>query len=150
MPDIIRGAETVYEYPMVDRDPLGRWSFERVTLFGDAAHPMYPIGSNGASQAIIDGRILALKLATIDDPVAALEAYEAERRPPTNRIVLANRGNDPDQVMQLAEERAPGGFDDLDAVIHPDEFREIAQQYKMVAGFDKDELSQRPSFDPPV
>ena len=72
------------------------------------------------------------------------------RRPPTNRIVLANRGNDPDQVMQLAEERAPGGFDDLDAVIHPDEFREIAQQYKMVAGFDKDELSQRPSFDPPV
>ena len=150
VPDIIRGAETVYEYPMVDRDPLGRWSFERVTLLGDAAHPMYPIGSNGASQAIIDGRILALKLATIDDPVAALEAYEAERRPPTNRIVLANRGNGPDQVMQLAEERAPGGFDDLDAVIHPDELREIAQQYKMVAGFDKDELNQRPSFDPPV
>jgi len=150
VPDIIRGAETVYEYPMVDRDPLGRWSFERVTLLGDAAHPMYPIGSNGASQAIIDGRILALKLATIDDPVAALEAYEAERRPPTNRIVLANRGDDPDQVMQLAEECAPGGFDDLDTVIHPDEFREIAQQYKMVAGFDKDEQSQRPSFDPPV
>jgi len=150
VPDIIRGAETVYEYPMVDRDLLDRWSFERVTLLGDAAHPMYPIGSNGASQAIIDGRILALKLATIDDPVAALEAYEAERRPPTNRIVLANRGDDPDQVMQLAEECAPGGFDDLDTVIHPDEFREIAQQYKMVAGFDKDEQSQRPSFDPPV
>lgn len=150
VPDIIRGAETVYEYPMVDRDPLDRWSFERVTLLGDAAHPMYPIGSNGASQAIIDGRILALKLATIDDPVAALDAYEAERRPPTNRIVLANRGNGPDQVMQLAEERAPGGFDDLDAVIRPDELREITQQYKMVAGFDKDELNQRPSYDPPL
>ena len=150
VPDIIRGAETVYEYPMVDRDPLDRWSFERVTLLGDAAHPMYPIRSNGASQAIIDGRILALKLAIIDDPVAALEAYEVERRPLTNRIVLANRGNGPDQVMQLAEERAPGGFDDLYAVIHPDEHRDIAQQYKMVAGFDKDELNQRPSFGPPV
>lgn len=150
VPDIIRGAETVYEYPMVDRDPLDRWSFERVTLLGDAAHPMYPIGSNGASQAIIDGRILALKLATVDNPVAALNAYEVERRPPTNRIVLANRGNGPDQVMQLAEERAPNGFDDLDAVIRPDELREIARQYKMVAGFDKDELNQRPSYDPPV
>jgi len=150
VPDIIRGAETVYEYPMVDRDPLDRWSFERVTLLGDAAHPMYPIGFNGASQAIIDGRILALKLATVDDPVAALDAYEAERRPPTNRIVLANRGNGPDQVMQLAEERAPDGFDDLNAVIRPDELREIARQYKMVAGFDKDELNQRPSYDPPI
>ncbi|MEC7649673.1 MAG: flavin-dependent oxidoreductase, partial [Pseudomonadota bacterium] len=115
VPDVIRGATTVYEFPMVDRDPLDRWSFGRVTLLGDAAHPMYPIGSNGASQAIIDGRMIALHLATHDDPEAALQAYEAERRPPTNKIVLANRGNGPDQVMQLAEERAPDGFDDLHA-----------------------------------
>ena len=106
VPDIIRGATTVYEFPMVDRDPIEQWSFGRVTLLGDAAHPMYPIGSNGASQAIIDGRVLALHLATLDDPEAALRAYEVDRRPPTSRIVLANRGNGPDQVMQLAEERA--------------------------------------------
>jgi len=149
VPDIIRGAETVYEYPMVDRDPLARWSFGRVTLLGDAAHPMYPIGSNGASQAIIDGRVLASLLATRDDPLAALRDYDAARRPPTSRIVLANRGNGPDQVMQLAEERAPDGFDDLDAVIRPDELQEIAQRYKMIAGFDKDELNERASLDPP-
>ena len=150
VPDIIRGATTVYEFPMVDRDPLDRWSFGCVTLLGDAAHPMYPIGSNGASQAIIDGRVIALHLATHDDPEAALQAYEAERRPPTNKIVLANRGNGPDKVMQLAEERAPDGFDDLHAVIRPDELAAIAEQYKMVAGFDKDALNERVSLDPPV
>ena len=150
VPDIICGATTVYEFPMVDRDPLERWSFGRVTLLGDAAHPMYPIGSNGASQAIIDGRVIALHLATHDDPEAALAAYEAERRPPTNKIVLANRGNGPDQVMQLAEERAPDGFDDLHAVIRLDELAAIAEQYKMVAGFDKDALNERVSLDPPV
>ena len=150
VPDIIRGARTVYEYPMVDRDPLDRWTFGRVTLLGDAAHPMYPIGSNGASQAIIDGRFLALKLATIDDVGEALAAYEAERRPATNRIVLANRGNGPDQVMQLAEERAPDGFDDLHAVISPEELEATASQYKMIAGFDKDALNERDTYDPPA
>ena len=150
VPDVIRGATTVYEFPMVDRDPLDRWSFGRVTLLGDAAHPMYPIGSNGASQAIIDGRMIALHLATHDDPEAALQAYEAERRPPTNKIVLANRGNGPDQVMQLAEECAPDGLDDLHAVIRPDELAAIAEQYEMVAGFDQDALNERVSLDPPV
>ncbi len=150
IPDIIRGATTVYEFPMVDRDPIEQWSFGRVTLLGDAAHPMYPIGSNGASQAIIDGRVLALHLATLDDPEAALRAYEVDRRRPTSRIVLANRGNGPDQVMQLAEERAPDGFDDLDEVVAPEELAAIAEQYKMVAGFDKEELNGRASLDPPV
>lgn len=150
VPDIINGAETVYEFPMVDRDPLEQWSFGRVTLLGDAAHPMYPIGSNGASQAIIDGRVLALHLATQADPETALKAYESERRPPTNKIVLANRGNGPDQVMQLAEERAPDGFDDLHAIIAPGELAAIAEQYKMVAGFDKNELNERASLNPPV
>ena len=80
VPDIIRGATTVYEFPMVDRDPLDRWSFGRVTLLADVAHPMYPIGSIAASQAIIDGRVIAIHLATNDDPEAALQAYEAGRR----------------------------------------------------------------------
>jgi 2-polyprenyl-6-methoxyphenol hydroxylase-like FAD-dependent oxidoreductase len=94
-PSLIRGAAAVYEYPMVDRDPVERWSFGRVTLLGDAAHPMYPIGSNGASQAILDARVLAHRLATSGDPVEALAAYDAERRPGTARIVLANRAKRP-------------------------------------------------------
>ena len=150
MPDIIRGATTVYEFPIVDHDPIEQWSFGRVKMLGDTAHPMHPIGSNGASQAIIDGRVLALRFATLDDPEAALRAYEEDRRPPTSRIVFANRGNGPDQAMQLAEERAPDVFDGLDEVLAPEELAAIAEQYEMVAGFDKSELSGRASLVPPV
>lgn len=148
VPAIIRGAERIYEYPMVDRDPVPQWSFGRVTLLGDAAHAMYPIGSNGASQAIIDGRVLALELSRTDDWPAALAAYDAERRPPTSAIVLANRGNGPEQVMQLVEERAPDGFGDVHDVISADELAETAKRYKMTAGFDVETLNGRPSLDP--
>ncbi|WP_416899531.1 MAG: flavin-dependent oxidoreductase [Minwuia sp.] len=148
VPDIIRGANEIYEYPMVDRDPVGRWSFDRVTLMGDAAHAMYPIGSNGASQAILDARVLAMHLARDADPVAALAAYDAERRPPTSAIVLANRGNGPEQGMQMVEERAPDGFRDIHDVMDPAELADIAARYKTTAGFDVDTLNGRPSFDP--
>ena len=103
---------------MVDRDPIPRWSFGRVTLLGDAAHPMYPIGSNGASQSILDARSVAQALADNPDSVeAGFAAYEHERLPPTAAIVHANRGNGPEQVMQLAHERAPDGFTDIDSVV---------------------------------
>jgi len=146
VPAVIKAADHVFEYPMVDRDPLPHWTFGRVTLLGDAAHPMFPIGSNGASQAIIDARTLAFELATGADVEAALVRYEAARRPPTAQIVLANRGNGPEQVMQIAEERAPGGFDAIEAVISRAELEEIAARYKRMAGFDKDVLNQRPSL----
>ena len=100
VPGLIRAAERCYEYPMVDRDPLERWTFGPVTLLGDAAHPMYPIGSNGASQAILDARVLAREIRAYGATEAALRAYEAERRPATASIVLANRSNGPEQVMQ--------------------------------------------------
>ena len=100
---------------MVDRDPLPWWTHGRVTLLGDAAHPMYPIGSNGASQAILDARWLALQLATQPDVEAALAAYEAARRPATAAIVEANRGDGPDRVMDIVHARAPDGFTDLDS-----------------------------------
>ena len=96
IPTLINSAEQVFEYPMVDRDPLPAWSFGVVTLLGDAAHPMYPIGSNGASQAILDARVLTRELLTHGVTPAALQAYEAERREATARIVLANRGNGPE------------------------------------------------------
>ncbi len=95
-------------------------------------------------------RPLALHLATLDDPEAALRAYQADRRTPTNRIVLANRFNGPDHAMQLTEERAPDVFDDLDEVLAPEELVAIAKQYEMVAGFDENELSGRASIDPHV
>jgi 2-polyprenyl-6-methoxyphenol hydroxylase-like FAD-dependent oxidoreductase len=143
VPGLIAGAEEVYEYPLVDRDPLPHWSIGRVTLLGDAAHPMYPIGSNGASQAILDARALTDALAMAEgDAVAALQRYEAARLGPTSAIVLANRQNGPEQVMQIVEERAPDGFTDLDAVISQQELEEISIRYKQLAGFDRDRLNQ--------
>ncbi len=147
VPGLIRSASAIYEFPMVDRDPVARWSFDRVTLIGDAAHAMYPIGSNGASQAIIDARVLAHRLATQPDPVAALRAYEEERLPATSRIVLANRANGPERVMQHVEERAPKGYAKLDDIISRSELEAVAKDYKLIAGFDKDVLNNRPSLD---
>lgn len=141
--DLIADAPSCYEFPMVDRDPVDRWSFERITLLGDAAHPMYPIGSNGASQAVLDAACLTRCLTAAGaDVVSGLRAYEAERLPATAAIVRANRGNGPEQVMQLAHERAPDGFADVDEVIPLAEREAIAAQYKQVAGFAKDVLAQ--------
>ncbi|GAA4054881.1 flavin-dependent oxidoreductase [Nonomuraea soli] len=145
VPALIAGAEKAYEYPMVDRDPLPRWTFGlgegKVTLLGDAAHAMYPIGSNGASQAIIDARVLAHALARDD-----LDFYEAERRPATTALQLSNRKMGPEVVMKLAHERAPHGFDDVEQVIPYEERAEIAASYKRTAGFDPASLNARPSW----
>ncbi|MGJ6964378.1 flavin-dependent oxidoreductase [Streptosporangium sp. G11] len=141
VPRIIAGAETAYEYPMVDRDPLPHWTEGNVTLLGDAAHAMYPIGSNGASQAIIDARVLAHSLAHGD-----LAAYEAVRRPATTALQLSNRQMGPEVVMRLAHERAPGGFDDIEQVIPYAERAEIAASYKRTAGFDPASLNGSPSW----
>jgi 2-polyprenyl-6-methoxyphenol hydroxylase-like FAD-dependent oxidoreductase len=147
-PRVIRAAAHVFEYPMVDRDPIDRWTFGRITLLGDAAHAMYPIGSNGASQAILDARTLAYRLATEPSVEAALAAYEAERRPATTRLVLANRGEGPERVMQLAEDRAPEGFAHVTDVIPQAELESVAAGYKQIAGFDRDALNERPTLTP--
>lgn len=146
VPALIRGADHVFEFPMVDRDPLARWTHDRVTLLGDAAHPMYPIGSNGSSQAILDARVLAWRLATEPDPLRALELYDEERRPATGAIVLANRRNGPEKVLQMAEERAPGGFADVHDVLSAEELAGSAQEYKRIAGFDVERLNARASY----
>jgi 2-polyprenyl-6-methoxyphenol hydroxylase-like FAD-dependent oxidoreductase len=135
VPALIRAAPAVYEFPMVDRDPLPGWTHGRVTLLGDAAHPMYPIGSNGASQAILDARALANALADEKDAGAALARYETERRPPTAKIVLSNREHGPECVLDFAEERAPDGFARVEDVFAPGELEGIAARYKQVAGF---------------
>ncbi len=143
VPAIIRDTAGCLEYPMVDRDPVEQWTFGRVTLAGDAAHAMYPIGSNGASQAILDARVLAREIQTHGECPTALRAYEAERRPATTRIVMANRGNGPEQVMQLVHERAPNGFGRIEDVLTQQELEDTASNYKRIAGFDKDALNAR-------
>ena len=143
VPGVIKAAGQCFEYPMVDRDPLNQWSFGRVTLLGDAAHPMYPIGSNGASQAILDARVLAREIRRLGPTPKALLAYEAERRPATAKIVMANRGNGPEQVMQLVEQRAPDGFARIEDVMTPRELEDTALGYKQVAGFDREVLNAR-------
>lgn len=143
VPALIAGAQHVYEFPMVDRDPLPRWTQGRATLLGDAAHPMYPIGSNGASQSIIDARVLARELRTHGCTPAALEAYEAERNPATARIVLANRDNGPEKVMQMVQQRAPEGFETIEQVLSAAELEEAAAGYKRIAGFDREILNNR-------
>lgn len=137
---MIDSAEAIYEFPMVDKDPLPRWTFGRVTLLGDAAHPMYPIGSNGSAQAIVDARYLSDCLCNERDINYALREYEAERLPRTAGIVLRNRMNGPEQVMQLAEVRAPQGFARIDDVIARSELEAIAQRYKTLAGFGQQQL----------
>ncbi len=135
IPALIAGASEIFEFPMVDRDPLPRWTHGRVTLLGDAAHPMYPIGSNGASQAILDARCLADALSADASIGDALRAYDDERRPATARIVESNRRHGPERVMDMAEERAPGGFERVEDVFEPGELEAISAQYKQVAGF---------------
>jgi 5-methylphenazine-1-carboxylate 1-monooxygenase len=146
VPALIRGAKTIYQYPMVDRDPLPTWNFGRVTLLGDAAHPMYPKGSNGASQAIIDARVLARELALRPSIEEAIAAYDAQRRPQTAGVVLANRRGGPERCIGIVEERAPDGFVNLSDVISHEELEEIAGSYKRTAGFDPEFLNNRPSL----
>ncbi|MGL4437688.1 MAG: flavin-dependent oxidoreductase [Bosea sp. (in: a-proteobacteria)] len=132
---LIRSTEAFYEYPMCDRDPLPRWTHGRVTLLGDAAHPMYPVGSNGASQAILDARSLADHLARADHPYQALAAYEDERLPKTAEIVALNRKGGPERVIDEVEKLAPAGFDDVDRVLSHDERKAIVRGYAGTAGF---------------
>ncbi len=140
VPALIRGAETVLEFPMVDQNPLPRWTFGRVTLLGDAAHPMVPRGSNGAGQAILDARALADCLVSADVP-SALSSYEALRLPPTTQVVLTNRKNPPDAILREVYERTGDKpFDRIEDVIPEAELRAITDRYKTVAGYDRKAL----------
>jgi 5-methylphenazine-1-carboxylate 1-monooxygenase len=131
---LVRTTPEFWEYPMCDRDPLPWWTQGRVTLLGDAAHPMYPVGSNGASQAVLDARCLAALLAERPAP-DALAAYEAERLPKTAEIVRANRLGGPERVVDAVSARAPDGFARLEDVISREELAAIAGGYAKMAGF---------------
>jgi len=142
VPALIRGADLVLEFPMVDQDPLPRWSFGHVTLLGDAAHPMVPRGSNGAGQAILDARALADCLATIADPEAALGDYERRRLGPTTQVVLANRNNPPDAILREVFLRTGDRpFRAIEDIISREELATLSDGYKRIAGFDQAALA---------
>lgn len=144
VPALIKGADKVFEYPMVDRDPLPQWTFGCVTLMGDAAHPTYPVGSNGASQAIVDARIIGARLLEHGVTTQALGAYEAEVRPVTTGVGRANRaGGGPDAVMQMVEDACNGDFDDINDVIPQGDLAAHAAKYKSIAGFSIEDLNAK-------
>lgn len=142
VPAFIRAADAILEFPMIDQDPLPWWSKGRVTLLGDAAHPMYPRGSNGAGQAILDARSLADCLSAHDDVVRALEAYERARLDATSNVVKANRANPPDAILREVFERTGDQpFAHIDDVISKEELVALSDGYKRIAGYHRETLT---------
>jgi 2-polyprenyl-6-methoxyphenol hydroxylase-like FAD-dependent oxidoreductase len=133
---VVRATEAIYEYPMADRDPLPRWTFGRVTLLGDAAHPMYPVGSNGAAQSILDARSFADNFQRASHPREALYRYERDRRPKTAAVVRQNRIGGPERVIDEVERLAPEGFDRVEDVLSYEDREAIVRGYAKLAGFE--------------
>jgi 2-polyprenyl-6-methoxyphenol hydroxylase-like FAD-dependent oxidoreductase len=148
LPALISRTPEIFEFPLVDRDPVQGWSFDRVTLIGDAAHPMQPIGSQAGTQAIIDARALTAALLATSNPVEALKRYDSERRPIMNDVTLRNRRFGPETAMQLVEERAPNGFARIDEVISREGLQAIAASFASAAGLSTEAVNSRPSFVP--
>jgi 5-methylphenazine-1-carboxylate 1-monooxygenase len=146
VPDLIDRTPEILEFPLVDRDPVQTWTFGRVTLLGDAAHPMQPIGSQAGTQAVIDARVLTAVLLAVSDPIEALRRYDHERRPIMNEIVLRNRQFGPEAALQLVEERAPNGFDRIDDVVAQQDLQVIAASFSSAAGLDIDTFNGRPPY----
>jgi len=145
VPALMQAAEAIYEYPMVDREPLPYWSRGRVTLLGDAAHPMYPRGSNGANQAILDAEALCICLQQEKHIQSALKAYEQERLPAANQVVLANRSSGPDSILKTVHERTGDRpFARIEDVMSEAEIRSISEGYKRVAGFSLSVIGDTP------
>lgn len=133
--EMIRNASECYLFPLIDHDPLPQWSFGRITLLGDAAHAMYPRGGNSVCQAFVDARVIAEKLASVADPVEALRAYENERREKVNWLVVASRGEGPEVVRRIVEERSGGKpFEDIEAIFPHEEALSIFSEYHAKAG----------------
>ena len=137
----------VYEFPVYDRNPLERWTFGRVTLLGDAAHPLIPVSSSGAAQAIIDGRALAFALATQGAPVAGLRAYEEDRLAKANEVVRASRQNGPDEVLEIVKRRCPEGAKNIHEYAPLAELQAVIDEFKERAGFAVEALNALPSYE---
>ncbi|WP_431509206.1 flavin-dependent oxidoreductase [Variovorax sp. DAIF25] len=145
VPSMLRGAKEVFEYPMIDRDPVPTWVDGHVALLGDAAHVMYPVGSNGASQAIVDARVLGASMLSHGVTPAALRAYDERLCADISALVLRNRGAGPFGLLGLVDERCGGVFDDIEQVIPAAEREAYMARYKAAAGFAIETLNAAPS-----
>jgi 2-polyprenyl-6-methoxyphenol hydroxylase-like FAD-dependent oxidoreductase len=146
IPELMAATQDIYEFPVYDRDPLDQWTFGRVTMLGDAAHPLIPVSSSGAVQAIIDGRALAYALATHDDPSEGLQAYEADRLETANATVRASRANGPDEVLEIVKERCPEGTANIHDYVSHEELQAVIDDFKEKTGFGIDTLNSRRSY----
>ncbi|MEI6643870.1 MAG: flavin-dependent oxidoreductase [Novosphingobium sp.] len=144
LPALLAGSDAVYENPMIDRDPLPTWADGPVLLIGDAAHPMYPTGSNGASQAIIDARVLGRIMTQQGVNAGALAAFDAELCGPIGAVAMRNRGAGPFGLLNMVDERCGGQFDDINAVIPAEERAAFMLAYQKAAGFAKEQLNAAP------
>jgi 2-polyprenyl-6-methoxyphenol hydroxylase-like FAD-dependent oxidoreductase len=144
VPAMLRGAAEVFEYPMIDRDPVPTWVDGRVALIGDAAHVMYPVGSNGASQAIVDARVLGAAMVGHGATPQALQAYDGKLCKDISALVLRNRGAGPFGILGLVDERCGGVFDNIDEVVPKAERDEFMARYKQAAGFAIETLNAAP------
>ena len=144
VPGLLRGADIAYENPMIDRDPVSSWVDGNVVLMGDAAHPMYPTGSNGASQAIVDARVLGAALIEHGVTPAALNAFDQRLCEPISQVVLRNRGAGPFGLLNMVDERCGGAFENIDDIIPPQERSEFMAGYQSAAGFARDKLNSAP------
>jgi 2-polyprenyl-6-methoxyphenol hydroxylase-like FAD-dependent oxidoreductase len=145
VPDLLRRADVIYENPMIDRDPVSTWQDGRVVLIGDAAHPMYPTGSNGASQAVVDARVLGAMLVEHGLTKEALRHYDQKLCGPISQLVLRNRGAGPFGLLNMVDERCGGEFDNIDDVIPPAERAQFMSVYKAAAGLAIENLNRAPS-----
>jgi 2-polyprenyl-6-methoxyphenol hydroxylase-like FAD-dependent oxidoreductase len=145
---MLRGAEEIFENPMIDRDPVPTWVDGKVALMGDAAHAMYPTGSNGASQAIVDARVIGAAMIRHGVTEAALRAYDDELCEEISALVLRNRGAGPFGLLNLLDERCGGVFDNIDDVIPSAEREDFMRRYKAAAGFAKEQLNAAPPIIP--
>ena len=146
VPGIIAATEQIFEFPIYDRDPLQQWTFGRVSLLGDAAHPLIPVSSSGAVHAIIDGRALAYALAGAHDPVAGLKAYEADRLPKANRVVLASRENGPDEVLEIVRNECPEDAENVHEHVSKDRLQSVIDGFRERSGFAIATLNNSPSY----
>ncbi len=146
VPDLISATRQIFEFPIYDRDPLKQWTFGRVTLLGDAAHPLVPVSSSGAVQAIIDGRALACALGKHNDPLAGLQAYEADRLKKANQLVLASRKNGPDEVLEIVRNECPEDAEAIHDYVSRDRLQSVIDEFKERAGFGTEALNNSPSY----
>jgi 2-polyprenyl-6-methoxyphenol hydroxylase-like FAD-dependent oxidoreductase len=147
VPQLISKTKKVFEFPVYDRNPLKQWTFDRVSLIGDAAHPLIPVSSSGAVHAIIDGRALAYALGTNSDVTKGLKAYEDDRLKKANQVVLASRQNGPDEVLEIVKEECPEDAEDI--FLHVDKARleKIINDFKERSGFGIDALNNLPAYE---